>query len=524
MNYKKFIIVPIFLGLLGSICSCVPTLTEPTTNSTSGETTLPTTEETTHPTTETTTNTTISNPTSYEEIKNEEEVLLNEFNEKYSMSDFFSYEKKIKVEINMDKNELYQLSEDYDLYPHHSSPIYRVCDVTFTIDDDVVTLSEVGIRLKGNTSRRKFVDENGNIYATVHFKLDFNEIIDYVDYTESEESYIDERTFLGLKKLDLKWNKNFDTSHIKEYVALELYKEYDIKSQHIGFTQVALNGTNLGLYYSYETIDKQFAKRYYKGDAYGGDLYKICYTAAGPADFTNVKVGQNVGEEDEEANQGNGFFPSYDIKTNKDETDHSSLKNMVKVLNNNSSTIKDIEGVIDLDQFIKYEAVSYVLGDPDDLRNNYNNSYLYFNNETKLAEILPYDKDRMFGTQCDWNPTGNGMTQANPLSNWAQGAGQEQKNPLYRKILSRPISGAETYVSTYMDLIKTIFENSETLKNFDNVYNAVKEQYQDIVIADNELPSIEFKTSDDINLTFNNYITSKQNHFNNKYNEYKNSL
>ena len=245
-----------------------------------------------------------------------------------------------------------------------------------------------------------------------------------------------------------------------------MYREYDVKSQHMGFANTVLNGTNLGLYYTYETIDKQFAKRYYSKEAYGGDLYKICYTATGPADFTKVKVGENVGEEDEEAFNGHGFFPTYDIKTNKDETDHSHLINMVKVLNDNSSTITDIENVIDLEQFIKYEAVSYVLGDPDDLRNNFNNSYLYFNKETNKAEILPYDKDRMFGTQCDWNPTGNGMVKANPLSNWAQGAQVEQKNPLYRKILSRPISGASTYIETYMELIKSIFENSTTLSNF----------------------------------------------------------
>jgi hypothetical protein len=235
MNYKKIALVPLFLGLLGSICSCFPTTnSNPTSNSvtTSHPTSQPTSDVPTTGETPTTNQTTTSSDpttskptTSSEEISNEEEIKLNEFNDKYSMKDFFGYENKIKVEINMDKNELYQLSEDYDAYPHHSSPIYRICDVTFTINEDVVTLSKVGIRLKGNTSRRKFVDEDGNVYATVHFKLDFNEMIDYVDYSDIEKSYIDERKFLGLKKLDLKWNKNYDTSHIKEYVALELYKE-----------------------------------------------------------------------------------------------------------------------------------------------------------------------------------------------------------------------------------------------------------------------------------------------------------
>lgn len=448
------------------------------------------------------------------------EMTLDEFNNKYTMYDFFGHVNKVKVEIDMDPKELYQLSEDYDAYPHHSSPIYRVCDVRFTINEDSVTLKKVGIRLKGNTSRRKFVNEQGEIYNTVHFKLDFNEIIDYVSYEEGEEEAIDEREFLKLKKLDLKWNKNFDTSHIKEYVATELYREYDVKSQHMGFANTVLNGTNLGLYYTYETIDKQFAKRYYSKEAYGGDLYKICYTATGPADFTKVKVGENVGEEDEEAFNGHGFFPSYDIKTNKDETDHSHLINMVKVLNDNSSTITDIENVIDLEQFIKYEAVSYVLGDPDDLRNNFNNSYLYFNKETNKAEILPYDKDRMFGTQCDWNPTGNGMVKANPLSNWAQGAQVEQKNPLYRKILSRPISGASTYIETYMELIKSIFENSTILSNFNNIYNQVKSIYDESVVADNGLDCIEFKLTDEINLTFDSYLEQKSEHFYTMYEKY----
>lgn len=522
-NRKKNILFPLAAALVLTATACGPT-SNPTTSNDSDPTVPSVTDPTiSNPTTEDSEPVTISPSVSDPTLPSVSgEITLEEFNEKYTMYDFFGHTNKVKIEIDMDPKELFQLSEDYDAYPHHSSPIYRVCDVRFSINDDSVRLNKVGIKLKGNSSRRKFVDENSNIYHTVHFKLDFNEIIDYVDYEAGEQTAIDERTFVGLKKLDIKWNKNYDTSHIKEYVALELYREYDVKSQHIGFAQTVINGTNLGLYYTYENIDKNFAKKYYSKTEYGGDLYKICYTAAGPADFTSVRVGENVGEEDEEANNKSGFFPSYDIKTNKKETDHSHLINMVKVLNDNSSTIANIESVVDLNQFINYEAVSYVLGDPDDLRNNFNNSYLYFNNETNKAEILPYDKDRMFGTQCDWNPTGNGMVNVNPLSNWAQGAQTEQKNPLYRKILSTPISGAETYIETYMNLIDTIFNSSTTLANFNTIYESVESLYSDIVIADNNLESIEFKTSDDINLTFASYIEQKHNYFNTKYEEYKN--
>lgn len=497
MKFKsKTFLFPITVALLLTAAGCAPTTSAPT--STGPTTEIPVTSMT----------------------PIEGNLTLDEFNEKYSMGDFFGIENKVKVEIQMDKNELRTLSDDYNAYPHHSSPIYRLCNVTFSINEDTVTLNKVGIRLKGNTSRREFVDENGEIYDIVHFKLSFDEVIDYVTYEEGEKEEIEERKFLGLKKIDLKWNKNFDTSHVKEYVSTLLYKEQGVKAQQMGFTQVVLNEVNLGLYYSYETIDKQFVKRHYSDEAYGGDLYKSCYTKEGPADLTNVVIGKNVGEEDEEANNKEGFFPSYDIKTNKDETDHSSLVNLVNVLNKSSSTYEDISKVVDLEQFCAYEAVSYVLGDPDDFRNNYNNTYIYFNNETKLAEFLPYDKDRMFGTQCDWNPTENGMINANPLSNWAQGAQSEQRNPLYRKLLSRPIDGAEEFVDSYMNKVKSIFETSTVLQSFDDIYETVKEMYSNIVIADKELPSVEFKETDDINLTFDEYLTAKKGHFDYKYNEY----
>ena len=74
MNYKKIALVPLFLGLLGSICSCFPTSSSnPTTNSVT--TSYPTSNPTTN---QTTTSPSTSKPTtSYEEISNEEEVKLN---------------------------------------------------------------------------------------------------------------------------------------------------------------------------------------------------------------------------------------------------------------------------------------------------------------------------------------------------------------------------------------------------------------------------------------------------------------
>ena len=59
MNYKKIALVPLFLGLLGSICSCFPaSSSNPTTNSIT--TSYPTSNPTTN---QTTTSPSTSNPT-----------------------------------------------------------------------------------------------------------------------------------------------------------------------------------------------------------------------------------------------------------------------------------------------------------------------------------------------------------------------------------------------------------------------------------------------------------------------------
>ena len=56
-----------------------------------------------------------------------------------------------------------------------------------------------------------------------------------------------------------------------------------------------------------------------------------------------------------------------------------------------------------MDNFLKFEAVSYFLGNPDDLRNNYNNYYIYFNKSTGKMIFIPYDLDRCLGVTNGWD-------------------------------------------------------------------------------------------------------------------------
>ena len=56
-----------------------------------------------------------------------------------------------------------------------------MCDLVITINSDQYYINEVGIRMKGNTSRSNFYDENSGIYNYIHYKLKFTETFDSTD-------------------------------------------------------------------------------------------------------------------------------------------------------------------------------------------------------------------------------------------------------------------------------------------------------------------------------------------------------
>lgn len=89
-----------------------------------------------------------------------------------------------------------------------------------------------------------------------------------------------------------------------------------------------------------------------------------------------------------------------------------------------------------MNYFIKFAAVSYITGNEDDMRNNYNNYYLYFytdnsdiSNPVQKMIVIPYDYDRSFGITIDMNSNETAITKVNPYSTKSTNNG-EQENPL----------------------------------------------------------------------------------------------
>lgn len=440
----------------------------------------------------------------------------------------FDPESQISVDIQMSDQELQKMQQDYERYRDmgSKSPIYRRADVTITIDGTAHEIRDVGVRMKGNTSRTSFYDpQEGGIYKAIHLKLSFDETFDDEAYygssaqvwaTDELRQARKDRTFATMESLELRWNKCYDSTYLKETYAYELYRSEGVMAPMSTLCSMDWSGVHMGVYVINEPVDESFLEKRLPEEELGGDLYKCGWTWQG-CSFTNA---DSIGIEDEDK----GEFYCYDLKTNKKDSQHETLKNLLKKLNAGNMTKETFAQLVDVDNFISYAAVSYFLGNPDDLRNNYNNFYLYFLKSSGKAVLIPYDYDRCLGVTVDYNPSGHAMTRDDPFSDrreGAQGGPQDQEDPLFNYSV---VKGG-FYVKEYADALTRVSQNSLLLpETFKQWFDRAKAHYGSEVTPSQDLHNVSWRdVSFDLyrtspadggdNMSFDDYIQAKMQYF-----------
>lgn len=223
--------------------------------------------------------------------KNNNEKLLN-FNapnyetrkinsiDEVTSDDLFNIGNTVDISISISDEELNKLQDDYET--GYKNDTYHVADsVTINLTNYEQTFTwnfnNVGIRQKGNTSRKDIL-KNGEINTKNHFKLSFDETFDDVEkystsFIEEMKTKMDgedysEREFLGLDGLDFKWNRNEDTTYIKEIYCSYIYKAGGIIAQRIGLSTLSMiqkdndnKSYSFGLCTIYEPAKKQLIKK-----------------------------------------------------------------------------------------------------------------------------------------------------------------------------------------------------------------------------------------------------------------------
>lgn len=275
---------------------------------------------------------------------------------------------------------------------------YVMASITFTKDGETTVVDSVGLRLKGNTSRRRPEGRSGEIH--VRNNTDWH----HAHFGVNLRKYVDDdaHTIQGIRKLHLKWFKD-DPAYVREIFCYELFKRAGVWTAardnycrlwiHVeGDSQEAY----YGVYELLEPIDKRYLKD--RKDRFGssnGYLWK-CRNAAAGLNNPDGDIWYDDDSDDRHA---------YTLETQTEEFDSARVQlidfmNKLNSLNDNNFHTW-IQEVTDIDLLLKTYAVNVAVGMWDDYWNNANNYYIYFNAKGVSGYkffFIPYDYDNTLGT------------------------------------------------------------------------------------------------------------------------------
>ena len=306
-----------------------------------------------------------------------------------------------EITIKITEEEWNKLLRRYDEYNHNVD--YFHADFIYRKGDEVTTITDGGLRLRGNTSRKRPEGSYGQSHDPLnpdwhhcHFGINFRK------YHKD-----DDHTIKGIRKINLKWFKD-DPNYVRELYCYDLFRRYGIwTAAHDVYCRLWLKVGDAepayyGVYEMIEPIDDEFIERRLPNmfENAKGNLWKCGY-ASGSADLKDLDGTWSV-------DLDNGV--NYDYEFKGDEEDYSAAKAQLQDFilkltgKGEESFYKWIKEVCDVELLLKTYAVNVVVGMCDDHWNNGNNFYIYFNSTDKYEYkffFLPYDYDNTLGTS--WN-------------------------------------------------------------------------------------------------------------------------
>ena len=301
-----------------------------------------------------------------------------------------------EVHITVSLEEWNRLLTLYDANAYTTQ--YVMATLAFVKDSETTVIDSVGLRLKGNTSRRRPEGWRGQMHEQdntdwhhAHFGVNLRKYADD-----------DAHTIQGVRKLHLKWFKD-DPAYVREMFCYELFKRAGVWTAlrdtycrlwiHVeGDSEEAY----YGVYEMLEPIDKRYVKdRKARFGSSNGYLWK-CRNGAAGLNNPNGDIWYDDDTDDRHA---------YTLETQTEEFDSArvQLVDFMGKINglNDSEFYTWIQQVTDIDLLLKTYAVNVAVGMWDDYWNNANNYYLYFNG-THLHGykfyFIPYDYDNTLGT------------------------------------------------------------------------------------------------------------------------------
>lgn len=300
-----------------------------------------------------------------------------------------------EIHISISLDEWNKLLKEYDKNNHNVE--YFHCDVDYIKGGEKITIEDAGVRMRGNTSRRRPEGVSGEAHKKdnadwhhCHFGLNFRKF-----------NKDDEHELKGIRKINLKWFKD-DPCYVRELYCYDLFRRYNIwtaANDTYCRLWIHVEGDSkdayFGVYQMIEPVDSKFIskrKEYFGSE--DGNLWKCGY----PATFRDINASIGLDED-------KGIDYVYEYKGDEEFYDGAvaQLKDFMLKLQGKSdeSFYKWIKEVCDVEFLLKTYAVNVAVGMWDDHWNNGNNFYIYFNSYDLYnykVFFIPYDYDNSLGT------------------------------------------------------------------------------------------------------------------------------
>ena len=415
----------------------------------------------------------------------DDEAVASSIDEQALYDELFAPDSVIDINVDISKEQISNMQADFEFFrqKHSRSSVYRICNnVTITVNGKKYVIDDVGIRLKGTSSRCNFFDDVFGIYNLVNFRISFTcTFEDTEDYGLETHTWTDKeekrkrknRTFATMKSIELKWNIAADNTYVRNKYVLETFKAYGVPAQSCSLCTLSLGGCKMGIYRLFEPVDEEFIHRYFPQEDWGGDLYKARCTKDGPVTYSKDNT-YGVG------NKKKTEMYNFDLKTNIGKSEHESLENLLNVVNKPGATKQDFESVIDMEELALVQAINFAMGNQDDMRNNYNNHYIYFRKSDGKAVIIPYDNEIVLGDTYLWSPSESALTEESPYVSYNYRYDAEQEVPMLRQTVLKGGYFTDIYTECLRDVAQSKWL---TESNYRKYYDIARKNYSDKLIS-----------------------------------------
>ena len=357
-----------------------------------------------------------------------------------------------EILIEVTKDEWNKLLEAYDR--NSATNAYIHCNVSYKSKGEEYYFEDAGLRLRGNTSRRRPEGNGGEMHQTNN--TDWHHCHFMVNLRKYQKD--DDHELHNVRKLHLKWHKD-DRAYCREIYCYDLFRRFGIwTAPYSSYCRLWIhvegdsNPAYYGVYEQIEAIDDKFIKK--RKELFGDhkhNLWKCTWGA--DLNYDHIRNADIYYDDDSGANH------TYELKTNT-ENFNAAKEQLIEFSKNvtqrQGQDFHDwIASVCDVRLLLRTYAVNVVVGMWDDYWNNKNNYYIYFNSSDKNNYkffFIPYDYDNTLGTSLNCGAQSDSGRQ-DPL-NW----GNTNESPLIGKILQ-----FDDYRKIYIEALNELIDPANNL-------------------------------------------------------------